>query len=187
LLAANVPNARNRVTVLSFIEEGTTTAVVKVRHRVNTFIVTTGQRGDSTCYQTLRANTDGAGAELSFIVATMSSVISSTWVGGGSGGLVGRGGGVRATTTGVARVGGFGPIPTVTTLRRWELMGWLMRDTASLLRLPRPVGRALAALGRISRFGWSSIIKTAVLGLPSIDKMSEFRPCELICEPELRT
>jgi len=170
LLAANVPNASNRIAVLAFTEEGTATAVVKVRHRVNTFVATAGQRGHCTCRQTLRANTDSAGAKDSLIVATMSPimspVISSTWVGGGSRGLVGSGGGVRTTPTGAARVGGFGPVPAMITLRRWKLMGWLMRDTAAPLYLPGPIGRALAAFRRVNRLRRSSIIKTAALGLP---------------------
>jgi len=167
LFAANIPNARNSIAVLSFAENCAATTVVKVRHCVDTFIVAAGQGVDSACSQTFRAETKGARAEFSLVMAAMSSIVSSTGVGGSPRWLMGSSGGMGTTATRATGVSGVRPVPTVVTLRRGKLMRRLVRNAASLLGFPRPIAWALVAFRRVLMLRRSSKIKTAILGLPS--------------------
>ena len=84
------------------------------------------------------------------------------------GGLDGGGSGwgrVAAEGTGV-------PVPAVGALRRREGIRWLVRSTAALVGVPRPVEGAVSVSGWAGGFAWSSAGKTAVLGGPPKPKLS---------------
>jgi len=60
LLATDIPSAGDRIAVLSFTRNGTTTTIVKVRECVNTFKVKAGQTGYRARSQALGAKVDRA-------------------------------------------------------------------------------------------------------------------------------
>jgi len=58
------------------------------------------------------------------------------------------------------------PIPTIRALRRREGIGWLVRGTAALVGVPRPVERAVGVGGWGGGLFGPTLGKTAVLGGP---------------------
>lgn len=150
LLATNVPSAGNSITILTFTSDSTSTAVIEVRHNVDTFDIL-GETGGSTSSQTLRAKLSGTRAVFTLLVSAVVSTIVSTIVstviastviasvstaviGGGRRQMCGGGGCVR--TTRAARVSRIRPVPPVVALGGRKLAGRLVRGATAFLRLP---------------------------------------------------
>ena len=184
LLASNVPNARDGVAVLTLTKGGATTTVVEVGEGIDTFIITTDQTGDRASRETLRAWSNIAGAEFALlgsnalvvitaavsivivvVVVTFTTLAILVIIAGG----LGRSGGFGGSGTGWGRVAAKGagdPIPAFTALRRRKGIGWLVRSTAALSRVPRPVEGAVSVGRWVGGVPRSASGKTDVLGVP---------------------
>jgi hypothetical protein len=199
LLAPDVPDSGDGVTVLALTKGGTTATVVEVDKGINTLVITTDQVDDRASRAALRARGNVAGAELTLldpstlvvvIAARLSVLVISIlaisilalsilalsilalsilvvitvgflgWSGGLGVGVVGAGWGR------IAAKGAGAPVPALRALRRWEGLRRLVRSTAALSRVPRPVEGAVNVGGRVSGIAWSSVGKTDVLGGP---------------------
>jgi len=176
LLAFDVPNARDSVTVLALTEGGTTTAVVEVGKGINALVVTTDQAGKRARRETFSARGNvtrtilallGGKAfvpRLVLVVAVVVVVVvviipgfirRSGWVG-----QVGIGWG-RVTAETAIR-----PLPVSTALRGSGIIGLEVRGTTPQSVVPRPVIGTVFAGRWIVRTSWSPVGKTAVFGLP---------------------
>jgi hypothetical protein len=187
LFASNVPDAREGVTVLSLTEGCATAAVVEVDKSINTLVITTSQAGDRASRETLRARSDITGtvftllgidalvaitsvlAIVALAVTTLILVIITILVlsilSGGlrrSRGLDGSG----RSRGRLAAEGAGAPVPTPRTLRRRKSTRGLVRSTAALSRVPRPVEGAVSVSGWAGGALWPSARKAEVLGIP---------------------
>jgi hypothetical protein len=181
LLASDIPNAKNGVTVLALAESGATTAVVEINEGINTFVVTTNQAGDRASRESLGARGDIARAvfallDISTLVITVAvatttiatlviiiAVVTRLSRGGlgWSGGLVGGRGWRRVATEGAAS-----PAPAVRALRRRRVIWWLVGSTAASSCVPRPVEGAVGVSGWGGGILCSSVGKAHALGAP---------------------
>jgi len=146
LLASNVPNARDGVTVLALIKSGATTTVVEVDKGINALIVTADEAGNRTSREALRARGNIARAVLALlsgeafvvaripiatiriviipivfipiVIALIGLVIVTRFIRwSGWVGRVGRGWRVAAERI-------VGPLPVVVALRRRGIVRW---------------------------------------------------------------
>lgn len=170
LLASNVPDTRNGVTVLALTESGTTTAVVEVNKCINALVITTDQAGNRASGETLRARGNvtrtvlallsvNAFAFMALLVVIITGRLSGLrrcgrWLGAGTG--WGR----------VAAERVVGPVPTVTALRRGEITGRLVRSTAAQSRVPRPAAGAVFVGRWTGRIAWTPVGKADVFAVP---------------------
>jgi hypothetical protein len=191
LFAPNVPNAWDGVAVLALRKSSATTAVIEVDKGINTLVIATNQTGDRAGRETFRARGNIAGTvftllhsnalvvtttvpvipvlalALVLVVITVRLSRSLRW----SRGLCcsGRGRGRLATE------GASDPTPTIRALGRREGIRWLVRGTASLPGVPRPVEGAVRVSGWAGRFVRPSLRKTEVLRVPL-----EFTPSTVV-------
>lgn len=183
LLASNVPDAGNCIAVLALTEDGATTAVIEVAKGINTLVVTTDQARDRASGQTLRARRNIARGLLTLLgfhallvalstLAVTASVIAVptpsvptlvtiTRLPGRSRELRVGGSGWRIATEGSGA-----PIPTIRALGRRDGIRGLVRSTAALFRVPRPVEGAVGVSGWFGRVARPSLGETAVLCIP---------------------
>lgn len=195
LLAPNVPNARDGVAVLTLTKGSATTTVVEVSEGIDTLIIATNQARDGASRETLRARSNIAGAEFTLlgsdalvvvsaaitiamtvmiVIATFTTlttlsvlVIIAVFIGLSRGPGRSRGFGGGGTGWGwVATKGARAPIPASATLRRREGIRWLVRSTATLSRVPRPVEGAVGVGRWVGGIPRSPSGKTDVLGVP---------------------
>lgn len=180
MLASNVPNARDGVTVLALTVDSTTTAVVKVGKGVDALVITTNQAGNRASRETLGASCNVTRAVLTLLggeafvpIAVLTIVLVIVTVFGFTrwSRRVGR---VRRGRGGVAAEGVIGPVPVIMALGRSGVAGWLLvRSTAAQSLVPRPVTGAVFAGRRAGRIAWPTIGKTAVLTAPSESQVSQ--------------
>ena len=192
LLASNVPDARESVAVLPLTEDGTTTAVIEVDKSIDTLVITTSQAGDRASRETLRARSNVAGAVFTLLdVSAPVMVISASTIvalavtfavtlatiflviitillsilSGGLGWSRGLDGSGRSRGR-LAAEGAGAPVPTLGALRRGKGTRGLVRSTAALSVVPRPVEGTVGVGGWAVGVSGSSIRKTEVLGIP---------------------
>jgi len=180
LVAANVPNTRDSVTVLTLIESGAAAAVVEVDDGIDTFVVTTNQTRDRASRKTLGARSDIAGAVLTLLevnalvlaIATIALtavvlVIVTVLVGLSGGFRWSRGlGGGRSRRRLVATEGTGRPLPVPGTLGGREVLRGLVGSTAALSSVPRPIEGAILVGRWFGGIAGSSLGKTEVFGDP---------------------
>jgi len=196
LLAPNVPNARDSVAVLTLTKGGATATVVEVSEGIDALVITTDQAGDGASRETLRARSNIAGTEFTLLgsdalvvvttVATITAIVIATFttlavlvvvivvIIGLSGGP-GRGRGFGGGGTGWGRVAAEGaraPVPASAALRRREGIRWLVRSTAALSRVPRPVEGAVTAGRWVGGVPRSASGKADVLDVPPKTRVS---------------
>ena len=181
MLAPNVPDARDGVAVLTFTKGCATTTVVEVGEGIDTLVITTNQAGDRASGETLGARSHIAVTEFTLlgsdalVVITLSTLVIIiaviiTGLSGGIGWLGGFGG--RTGRGRVATKGAGAPIPVIATLRRREGIRGLVRSTAALSSVPRPV------VGTVGVGRWpggvvgSASGKTDVLRVPPETRVS---------------
>lgn len=203
LLARNVPNTRDCVTVLALTKGGATTAVVEVLKGVNAFVVTTNQAGNRASRETFGTRSNVTRAVLTllggeaFVSMTVVSVVTLVVV------VVVVVVAVFATLAIalviVITVSGFtrrlrwvrrvgrsrgrvatkrvvGPVPPIAALRGRGITGRLLvRGTAAESMVPRPVVGTVLAGRRAGRILWSSIGETAVFTTPPKTWVGTFR------------
>jgi len=173
LLASNVPNAKDGVTVLALTVDSTTAAVVKIGKGVDALVITTNQARYGASRETLRASCNVTGAVLTLLggeafvpIAFLTIVLVIITVVG----FTRRSRRVGRVSRGRGRVAAervVGPRPVVTALGRSGVTGWLLvRSTAAQSLVPRPVVGAVFTGRRGRRIAWSSAGKTAVLTAP---------------------
>lgn len=187
MLAFDVPNARDSVTVLALTESGTTTAVVEVGKGINALVVTTDQAGKRARRETFSARGNVTRAILALLsdkafvprlvlvvtivvvaIVVVAVVVIPVVVVVIPGfirrsrwvGQVGIGWG-RVTAEAAIR-----PLPVGTALRGSGIIGLEVRGTTPQSVIPRPVVGTVFAGRWIVRTSWSSVGKTAVFGLP---------------------
>jgi len=167
LLASEIPNAWDCVTVLALTESGATTTVAEVDKGIDALVVTTDKAGNGASRESFRTRGNGTRPELALpvgkafmsirlVVITISGFIRwSGWVGW-----------VRMSRGRVAAERVAGPIPVIIALRGRGVIGWLVRSTTAQSVVPRPAVGAAFAGGWTGRITGSSVRKTAVFGLP---------------------
>jgi len=167
LLAPNVPNARDGVAVLTLTEGGATTTVVEFNKGIDTLVITTNQASNRTSRETFGARGNAARAEFTLLEADIKTLAMTTTlvvvvaalsslavilviVAVGFSGSLGRSRGLGSCGSGwgfVAAEGTGRPVPALRALGRREGIGWLVRSTAALSGVPRPVERTVS-IGR---------------------------------------
>ena len=193
LLAPDVPNAGDSVTVLTLTKGGATATVVEISESIDTLVITTDQAGDRASRETLGARSNIAGTEFTLlgsdtlVVVTMTVTIATIAVTTiamvafttllviiiaviiGLSGSPGWGRGFGGGGTGWGRVttkGARAPVPASATLRRRKGIRWLVRSTAPLSRVPRPVEGAVGVGRRVGGIPRSASGKADILGVP---------------------
>jgi len=192
LLAFDVPNARDSVTVLALTEGGTTTAVVEVGKGINALVVTTDQAGKRARRETFSARGNvtrtilallGGKAFVPRLVLVVAVVVVTIVVVTVVvipvvvvvvvvviiPGFIRRSGWVGQVGIGWGRVTAetaIRPLPVSTALRGSGIIGLEVRGTTPQSVVPRPVIGTVFAGRWIVRTSWSPVGKTAVFGLP---------------------
>jgi len=192
LLAFDVPNARDSVTVLALTEGGTTTAVVEVGKGINALVVTTDQAGKRARRETFSARGNVTRAILALlsdkafvprlvlvvtivvvaivvVAIVVVAVVVIPVVVVVIPGFIRRSRWVGQVGIGWGRVtaeAAIRPLPVGTALRGSGIIGLEVRGTTPQSVVPRPVIGTVFAGRWIVRTSWSPVGKTAVFGLP---------------------
>jgi len=173
---------------LPLTEDGTTTAVIEVDKSIDTLVITTSQAGDRASRETCRARSNVAGAVFTLLdVSALVMVISAPAIVAlavtfatillvvitillsilsGSLGWSRRLDGSGRGRGRLAAEGAGAPVPTLGALRRREGTRGLVRGTATLSVVPRPVEGTVGVGGWAVGVSGSSIRKTEVLSIP---------------------
>lgn len=120
MLASDVPNARDGITVLALTESGASTAVVEVYKGVNALVVATDQAGNRASRETPRTRCNITRTVLALLCGKAFVLIGFVVITGRLSGFTRWSGWVGWVGMGWGRVAAeraVGPVPVVTALR----------------------------------------------------------------------